>query len=177
MKNYRTVINRAIAASYDRPVIFCLLGNPGAGKSTAAIYLAEMCGIPQFKSYTTRPKRLRFESEYHFLTEDEAKKILDTEEILARTVYGGNIYFGLVEDVKPVQSYVIDPAGAEYLLKKHGNKYKIITVWIEGNNEVSVERSNRMFGAGDINYNYIIHNTNLDELCIQLLKLTVNTII
>jgi DNA helicase HerA-like ATPase len=172
--NYAKILHQHIISRQDKPLIIAIIGHPGSGKTTAVKNIEAMAAIPQFKSYTTRPKRIRFEDEYYFVSHERAQEMLLNENILAKTVYGGETYFGLVEDVRPVQTYIIDPLGLEYLMQKHGDKYRVYAVWLEGDNNVSSDRKNRAFAPANIHYNMYIKYSGLDDLIIQLYRLILN---
>lgn len=169
----KTTIKYGFERKYDKPVIFTITGNPYSGKTTAVRNLYSSLGIPQFKSYTTRPKRIRYEDEYYFVSEAEAYNIMAVSKVLAKTVYAGNIYFGLYEDLKPVQSYIIDPAGLEYLESHHAKDLNIIKTYIVRNtNEADDEiRMARNLTMGNVEYDYVITNENLEEFRISLYKI------
>lgn len=167
------LIKMGLIRSHPTPIIFCLIGNAGAGKTTIAKNM-ETLGIPQFKSYTTRPKRIRYEDEYYFISKEDAEKQLQSENILAHTKYGGHIYFGLIEDILPVQCYIIDPAGCKYLINHHNDKFKIITIWVNGDRPIDESRSARKFLPSNIKYDHILNNYDINEMRIDLLKIILN---
>ena len=49
-------------------IILVLTGANGAGKTTIAQWMTEAGLAHQVKTFTTRPKRFKTESEYHFYT-------------------------------------------------------------------------------------------------------------
>jgi len=92
--------------------IIAILGKSGSGKSTIADILKKH-GIPPVTSHTTRPKRDENDTHHVFVTEGAFNMI---EGKIAKTVYGGYKYCGVIIGNKPCYSYVIDEVGLKTLM-------------------------------------------------------------
>lgn len=111
---------------YKRKMI-CIVGETSSGKDTLVKlinkYSKKNYGVNILNpivSYTTRPKRKgeRDGVEHYFITEKEAKKLLDTNTTLAYTKIEdpksgkkGYEYFTLLETINNYNTYLIDPNG------------------------------------------------------------------
>lgn len=93
--------------------IIALVGPSGAGKTT--ISLAMQDNAHAVVSYTTRPMRPTEQDgrEHYFITEQEADRIIEHDELIAFTCIAGYRYFTTVGQFqKPgFYTYVIDEAG------------------------------------------------------------------
>lgn len=122
---------------YKRKMI-CIVGETSSGKDTLVKlinkYSKKKYGVNILNpivSYTTRPKRKgeRDGVEHYFITEKEAKKLLDTSTTLAYTKIEdpnsgkkGYEYFTLLETINNTNTYLIDPNGINNSnLKDHLN--------------------------------------------------------
>jgi guanylate kinase len=110
-----------------KPVIFCIIGESGTGKTTLAEYIESEYGIPMIESYTTRPKRTPDEKGHTFISEAEFER-LNEENMIAFTEFGGHSYCCLHSDVKAENTYVIDERGLVYLQENFSSKYDIKTI-------------------------------------------------
>ena len=93
--------------------IIALIGPSGAGKTTIAEEMSHF-GIPQICSYTTRPMRKgeRQGREHLFVSRREAAHHLMVAQPLAYTLFGGNHYFALFDQLKAeTMTYIVDEQG------------------------------------------------------------------
>jgi len=159
----------------SKPKIVCLIGKSGSGKSTIAEWLETRHGIKQIQSYTTRPQRTADEKGHIFVSDLEYE-VLSANEILTETVFGGYRYWTTHKDIpEDICSYVIDERGYEELVKRHSNKYDIVSFWIERDEElrnVSQERKDRdkeMFTKPYWMYNFVvINNSHIETACFSI---------
>lgn len=79
-------------------------------------------------SYTTRPKRDSETEgvEHYFITNEEADKLLSTNDTLAYTEINNCKYFTLKEQLKDQNVYIIDPTGIEDISNKYPDIEKVI---------------------------------------------------
>lgn len=110
-----------------RPLIICIVGESGAGKSMIASFIEDAMGIPTLRSYTERPKRDDKDTGHTFVTKEEFNEFKKTD-MIAYTMWSGNRYCCLKSDVKDKQTYVIDEDGYRMLLQVYGDEYDIISL-------------------------------------------------
>ena len=150
-----------------KPVIICLTGESGTGKTTIAEYIEEKYNIPSIYSYTDRPPRYPNERGHTFVTPQEYDEF-DISDMIAYTNFGGNRYCCLKQDVKPFNTYVIDEHGLKYLERNFGEEYEIFKVRITRDeslrdvDKARIERDRGMFG-NDIKYDLHIANESSIE--------------
>lgn len=130
--------------------IYLLLGPSGSGKSTLAEHLKEI-GIPEVKSHTTRsirPGEVPADQggTYHFVTEEEFKKI----EMIEETNYNGNLYGTSKQEADLwVNSSskcfaIVDAHGVEQFRAIYGDLCKVIYIYLP-----LLELIERMKARGD----------------------------
>lgn len=149
-----------------KPLIFCIVGHSGVGKTMIAEALEKYADIPLIQSYTDRPKRTPTENGHTFLSKEEFD-LLKEEDKIAKTEWSGYRYCCLTSDVKPTNTYIIDCSGLEMLKSKYSDKYGIISILIKRNkaarvNAVGRDRADRddgKFYLPDDYYDEVIHNT------------------
>lgn len=122
-----------------KPVIICIMGESGSGKTHLADYLERTFNIPMIQSYTTRPRRSPKENGHTFITNEEFDKFL-TEDMIAYTKFGDHRYCCLKSDVKPVNTYVIDEDGYNMLRKKYAGEYELYSIRVMCNKPDREER-------------------------------------
>ena len=114
----------------SKPIIICIVGESGVGKSYVADILDEFYGIPMIESRTTRPPRTPDERGHMFVSDDE----FDTykiEDMIAQTTFGEFRYCCLIKDVNaPIMVYVIDEYGLDYLRHNFSSRFNIFAVRI-----------------------------------------------
>lgn len=136
---------------FFKPVIVCIVGPSGAGKTTMAKFIEHALGVPMLVSYTTRPQRLgeRQGVDHYFVQESDMPS---RDMMLAYTNFGGYHYWTLKDDViysnPGVCTYVIDEKGLIELVEKYGDDFVIKSVLITRPrinlvNQVGEERVNR----------------------------------
>jgi len=152
----------------DNPIIICIVGQSGSGKSLMADYLAAKHGIPMIQSRTTREPRYKGEPGHLYVSNEE----FDTykkEDMLAFTVFGENRYCCLKQDVTaPMMSYVIDETGITYLYNMFACSYHIRSIRIHRSTrerikavgQERVDRDRGMFNLPDEWYDFVIDNNN-----------------
>ena len=86
-------------------------------KTTIAEYIEEKYNIPSIYSYTDRPPRYPKERGHTFVSPEEYDKF-DVADMIAYTNFGGKRYCCLKQDVKSINTYVIDENGLKYLEKE-----------------------------------------------------------
>jgi guanylate kinase len=110
-----------------KPLIICIIGESGSGKTTAAEYIEKEFDIPMVKSYTDRPKRAPEEIGHTFVTPEEFDVLL-RGNILALTKFGEYRYCCVKEDILPRNTYVIDEISYRYLGDNFGDVYDIWSI-------------------------------------------------
>ena len=94
-------------------MIYLLIGRTGSGKDYLQKLLEDR-GLKPLKSYATRPKRTPDEDSHIFISHDEAEKITDKA---AYTQIGDYEYFSTRTQLRECDTYIIDPAGLDDLLR------------------------------------------------------------
>ena len=136
-----------------KPIVICIVGASGSGKTHMSKFLYEGFGIPMVVSMTTRPKRRNEVDgvDHKFVSKQVIEKEKKADNILAYTKYGDHEYCALHSDIKdkPICSYVIDEVGLEYITLHFSHLYTIIAIYVERSLEnrklsgVSIERLHR----------------------------------
>lgn len=122
-----------------KPVIICIVGASGAGKTTISKYIEQNFGVKMIESRTTRPKRNENEVGHTFVSDSE----FDTykqDDMLAWTDFGNNRYCCLKQDVLDENTYVLDEKGLAYLKENFGSVYDIKTMLVTCNKSERIER-------------------------------------
>jgi guanylate kinase len=112
----------------EKPIILCIIGESGSGKSLIADYLYNQYDINLIESYTDRERRYDEEGGHTFLSTKEYDNLQGTK--LAETVFGSNRYCCLVEDLMHCNTYVIDENGLQQLKDKWQDDFDIISLRI-----------------------------------------------
>jgi len=153
----------------ERPVIICIVGESGTGKSISAEYLENQYNINLIQSYTDRPKRTEDENKHTFLTKEQYDKL--SGEVLAKTTFGDYRYCCLESDLLNCNCYVIDEIGLEMLKAKYDSVYDIYSIRIhrpsfdriEAVGDERVARDIERFNMLDDEFDYVIKNYGSEE--------------
>lgn len=167
-------------------IIIAIVGPSGCGKTTLAEYLKIKLDIPVIVSYTTRPIR---ENEvdgidHHFVSD---KEMPQRNEMLAYTQFGGYHYWAHISQVPcdGVCSYVIDERGLIELQARFGQRYRIIPILIQRNEQIlrstidaeRLQRDLSRIPIKETTYHAVIQNNgSLKEFLNQALT-TIKTLI
>ena len=146
----------------QKPLILIISETRG-GKDTVAERLHQLFNFKPVCSYTTRPMRPGEINgvEHWFIDEDEAKILLETKTIIAKTEivddktkaefaargeeYKGYTYFATDENVQDADVYIINPKGIEDLKKNHP-EIPTTTIFIQTS---KTNRKDRAIAAGN----------------------------
>lgn len=118
------------AGLMSKPLLLCVVGRSGSGKTSLVEYLANHADIPTVVSYTTRPMREGEQDgrEHWFVGVDR----VPTDGMVAYTKYGGHYYWTEESQFKhSLMTYVIDEAGLAFLREHYGDKFCIRTIYID----------------------------------------------
>ena len=85
-----------------KPIVICIVGASGSGKTHMSKFLYEGFGIPMIVSMTTRPKRRNEVDgiDHKFVSKQVLEKEKKADNILAYTKYGDHEYCALHSDIK-----------------------------------------------------------------------------
>lgn len=138
-------------------MIVLIVGDSGSGKSTIVRYVEKnMDNVNIVKSYTTRPKRNKYDNDHTFIKSvDEIKG-----DIVASTEIDGYFYGASENQFKEnkINLYIVDDKGVVDVKNYFKNK-NILTVHINRLNiKVPVNRKNRKIKKLDIEYDEEIYN-------------------
>lgn len=104
--------------------IYLIVGPSGSGKTTLADMASAAYGYRTVKSYTDRPPRGENDDSHIFVT---AEQFDNLGPMAAYTEYHGHRYGVPADMIDTCDTYVIDPAGVDYLKKNyHGDKGIIV---------------------------------------------------
>jgi guanylate kinase len=130
----------------DKEKLFIYTGPDGSGRKTIAKMVATMFDMETILSYTTRPPR-HYEQDgedYHFVTEEVFKKMVDNQEFLESVEIDG-LHYGIREEdiVKAFESHnfvylTLNPEGTEKLKKMYGDR--VMRFFIYADRDTVIER-------------------------------------
>lgn len=123
----------------NKPLLICLCGMSGSGKSTIANRLERKYGYVQAKSYTTRPMRNDPEdaNTHTFIMPEQVDEYSD--DMVAWNWYNGNFYFATASMLNNVSLYVIDKEGLLQLFRNYHDK-DILAIYIDCDSSVAAKR-------------------------------------
>lgn len=168
-----------------KPLIICIVGASGSGKTTASMILQQQFGWNAIVSYTTRPMRKgEINGKDHWFVKNS--QVPPRNKMCAYTQFGGyeywtewNKFLTLFPSV-----YVIDEKGLVDLQSKEQSpfSFNLITIKIKRSNlqgidEERKERDNERIHIPDELYDYIIENDGSMEAFRTSLYLTAQCII
>lgn len=148
-----------------KPLIICIVGESGTGKTTIADYIEKTYKIPMIQSYTDRRPRFEGETGHTFVSKLEFD-LFDKKDMIAYTKFGDYRYCCLKSDVLELNTYVIDEDGLKYLKKNFSNIYNLKTIRIvrqKGDRIDSVgldrvRRDDNVFNIPLEDFDYLITN-------------------
>lgn len=120
-------------------IIVALLGKSGSGKTTLERTM-EKLGYNRIISYTTRNKRDTEINglDYHFVTEEQFKGLIEKNVLAEYAKYGGN-YYGSPRPVGSLRNViVIEPEGFKAIKKLYGKQ--VVGVYLDTPKELCEER-------------------------------------
>ena len=138
-----------------KKTIFCILGESGSGKDTLVEYTLKefKLDLQPVLSYTDRPIRQGEQNgkEHIFLSKDEMTEFLNSnkKDIAAYTQIGetGYRYCAMTSVIDRSDIYIIDPNGLKEFKERTGDRYNIISIYIDCPLK---ERRKRAEGRGDV---------------------------
>lgn len=148
----------------EKPVIICVVGESGAGKSLTAEYLDSTYGINLIQSYTDRERRHPEETGHTFLTTKQFNNL--NGDVLAYTKFGDNQYCCLVDDLTHCSTYVIDEDGLEMLKTNWHKTFDIYSLRIkrplfdrlDSVGEERIKRDVGRYNLKDNEFDFVIDN-------------------
>ena len=158
-----------------KPLIICIVGESGTGKTLIADYVQKKYDVPMIMSYTDRPKRSPNEGGHTFVTKEEYDEF-KLEDMIAHTVFGEFRYCCLRQNVQPRNTYVIDEGGLTYLEYHFGDDYNIQSIRVRRNLDLRrasgitkdrIRRDEMKFMLETFNYQ-IENNGSIDRLFEQV---------
>lgn len=108
-----------------------ITGASGSGKSSIIHHLIDNYGIPLSVSYTTRDMRSGEVDgkDYHFITKDKFKSMIDNDELVEYTVFNNN-YYGTGRITNRRMVFDLEYEGVLYF-KKTNKDFKYIFIDVE----------------------------------------------
>lgn len=137
-----------------KKTIFCILGESGSGKDTLVEYTLKefKLDLKPVLSYTDRPIRQGEQNgkEHIFLSKEEMTEFLNSnkKDIAAYTQIGetGYRYCAMTSVIDRSDIYIIDPNGLKEFKERTGDRYNIVSIYIDCPLK---ERRKRTEGRGD----------------------------
>lgn len=168
-----------------KPLIICIVGASGSGKTTASMMLQQQFGWNAIVSYTTRPMRKGEKNgrDHWFVKQDQ---IPLKNRMCAYTQFGGYEYWTEWSQFLTLfpSVYVIDEKGLVDLQSKQSSSFPfdLVTIKIkrdnlEGIDEKRKERDDERIHIPDEVYDYVINNNGSMEEFRASLYLTAQCII
>ena len=122
-----------------KKTIFCILGESGSGKDTLVEYTLKefKLDLKPVLSYTDRPIRQGEQNgkEHIFLSKDEMTEFLNSnkKDIAAYTQIGetGYRYCAMTSVIDRSDIYIIDPNGLKEFKERTGDRYNILSIYID----------------------------------------------
>lgn len=168
-----------------KPLIICIVGASGSGKTTASMMLQQQFGWNAIVSYTTRPMRKGEKNgrDHWFVKQGQMPP---KNRMCAYTQFGGYEYWTEWNQFLTLfpSVYVIDEKGLVDLQSKQSSSFPfdLVTITIkrdnlEGIDEKRKERDNERIHIPDEVYDYVINNNGSMEKFRASLYLTAQCII
>lgn len=168
-----------------KPLIICIVGASGSGKTTASMMLQQQFGWNAIVSYTTRPMRQGEKNgrDHWFVKQGQMPP---KNRMCAYTQFGGYEYWTEWNQFLTLfpSVYVIDEKGLVDLQSKQSSSFPfdLVTITIkrdnlEGIDEKRKERDNERIHIPDEVYDYVINNNGSMEEFRASLYLTAQCII
>lgn len=184
-----------------RKTIFCILGETGSGKDSLVNYTLKKYNLDlkPVLSYTDRPIRAGEQNgkEHIFLSKEEMTEFLSSnkKDIAAYTQIGetGYRYCAMTSVIDRSDIYIIDPNGLKEFKERTGDRYNIVSIYIdcpleerrkrtEKRGDEAIKFESRVVAESgqfakfreDHIYDYIIDNgdlTTMDEAAQRLVKI------
>lgn len=122
-----------------KKTIFCILGESGSGKDTLVEYTLKefKLDLKPVLSYTDRPMREGEQNgkEHIFLSKEEMTEFLKSnkKDIAAYTQIGetGYRYCAMTSVIDRSDIYIIDPNGLKEFKERTGDRYNIVSIYID----------------------------------------------
>jgi hypothetical protein len=122
-----------------KKTIFCILGESGSGKDTLVEYTLKefKLDLKPVLSYTDRPIRQGEQNgkEHIFLSREEMTEFLNSnkKDIAAYTQIGetGYRYCAMTSVIDRSDIYIIDPNGLKEFKERTGDRYDIVSIYID----------------------------------------------
>ena len=110
--------------------LFFIVGASGSGKDYIVDRICRIGGYNKVISRTTRkPRKGESKSNHQFVSNQQADKEFD--KALFKTLYNGNRYYVLEEDLENADFYIIDPKGVKEAPADLFRKYNIRVIYIK----------------------------------------------
>lgn len=167
-----------------KPLIICIIGASGSGKTTASMILQKQFGWNAIVSYTTRPMRKgEINGKDHWFVKKD--QVPPRNRMCVYTQFGGYEYWTEWNQFQTLfpSIYVIDEKGLVNLQSKiHSFPFTLVTIQIKRDNLQGIddkrrERDNERIHIPDEQYDYIVENNGSMEEFRASLYLTAQCII
>ena len=144
-------------------IIVTILGKSGCGKSTLEKQFEDN-GYNRLISYTTRDMRAGEEQdrEYHFVTRERFKELVNSGAIVEQVVYNNNLYGSPGVDGHDRNVAVVESDGLEKLTEIY--KDSIFSVYIKVSDEEIERRLNKRNNTTDIRARKLEDNKKFDNI-------------
>lgn len=107
--------------------LFLIVAGSGTGKDYVVDKLCKEFHKEKVISRTTRKKRFKYEDTHMFVPNIQAD--IEFNNSIARTIFNGNRYYAMLEDLKGKTFYIIDKKGVESI--SNNANIDALTVFID----------------------------------------------
>lgn len=165
------------------PLLIMVAGNSGVGKSTMCKYVCDLFTELNFiRSYTNRPLRDDLDRWTHIqLSDDEMDEVWDSDDVIARTIYGGYRYVTTSSMLSKYNIGIFDEESIKSMKDNYYPKdYRMYAIKIVRDvDDIDIKRVIRDKGKyklSDEYFDYIIYNNMSLYLFYEKAKLAVDDI-
>ena len=116
---------------------FVIIGKSGSGKTTLCDLIESRLGVPQIRTYTTKPPRSELDDSHIWSDIECYKQDEHFDNILCQTRFGIHTYWTRKDQIQGVQTLVVDVNG---LNKLYETNLKLVVINLVADDDTRAER-------------------------------------